>query len=444
MEISTIEGVPTNANVLDLLTDKQRDLVTTKNHLTPQILEKYRLAGQITHSATAYVRSLVQTAPENGLSVGQICQLGMEHLKGLVNEVFKKTEEKGIALPVRIERNDFVDGVSPEEGDEYQGGHLTDGDVIKATLGVYIDGYTAQFSETIALGVSNQAETDAMKAAHIACAATVRLISTSIMGARVNGSQIRALVDSVAKAYSVQVVPGSRVRRIRRFLAGQNNIVEESDFKGVVWMPLSDDEDTLDDLTAKIEAGIEVSPNEVWLVDIQMAATAGKNGVVVISPYSGINNEIKPTIFSRDYTVQYNLKQSSARALLGRVVDQASVYPFKLSQICTSPAALRESKLGLRENINNRILVPHTVKRAVFIASNGVERAAKRSHKNIKAASGPVTVARMMVTVVLVPSSVSASGKPEVLRLTEHYEENDEVKAYTDGNKDSEIKVRYV
>lgn len=52
----------------------------------------------------------------------------------------------------------------------------------------------------------------------------------------ITGTQIRQLVDAIADSFNCIVVPGSKIRRVRRFLAGQaEGIVAERDFKGVVW-----------------------------------------------------------------------------------------------------------------------------------------------------------------------------------------------------------------
>lgn len=442
MEVDTVNN---NSESLDIRTSEQRVLLDEKNQLTPEIIEKYRLAGQITQTALLYVESLlldcINSAPEHEdkrLSIGEICRKGTVFLQKLVDGAYRKSvQEKGIAIPVRLEKGEFVDGVSPEEGDTFQGGFLEDGDLVKIVLGVYIDGYTAQGSHTVV--VRDYAEVganetplegtnaDAVCAAYIATEALVALLGITISTddnikaavGKVNGTRIRWLVDTVAKAFKVQVVPGSRVRRIRRFLAGQDEIVQESDFKGVVWDAKSDETEPLDEEITAIEEEIEVFPGEAWVIDIQMAATAGKRGVIAVREFQGYDDLVipPPTIFSRDFSIHYGLKLSASRSLLARTNALASVYPFKLSQVSDSPAELRASKLGLKENVNHHILVPHPILRAEFVDSTGAPSAINRTTKEIKAASSPVAVAREMTTVVLVPVEASATGYAEVMRL---------------------------
>lgn len=441
MQVDTL-----NNGVLDVRTSEQRLLLDDKNQLSPEVLEKYRLAGQIAQTALLHVESLlldcINSAPEydnKRLSIGEICRNGTVFLQQLIDGVFRKSvQEKGIAIPVRLEKAEFVDGVSPEDGDTFQGGFLEDGDLVKIVLGVYIDGYTAMGSHTVVVrdfaevGANETplqgSNADAICAAYIATEALVGLLGITISSdenvkaavGKVNGTRIRWLVETVAKAFKVQVVPGSRVRRIRRFLAGQDEIVQESDFKGVVWNPKSDENEELDEEIIAEEEELEAFPGEAWVVDIQMAATSGKHGVIAIREFQGYDDIIipAPTIFSRDFSIHYGLKLSAARALLARTNALASVYPFKLSQVSESPAELRASKLGLKENLNHHIFVPHPILRAEFVDSTGVTSATNRTTKEIKAASSPVHVAREMTTLVLVPADANPVGYGEVLRLT--------------------------
>lgn len=412
------------------LTEEQRLLLDVPNQLTEAIIDKYRLAGQITQDGLVYVESLLLNNTANH-SIGEICRLGSELLQKRIDGVFKKSiQEKGIAIPVRLEKNEFVSGVSPEDGDKFQGGYLNPGDIVKIVLGVHIDGYTAQGSHSVGIQGSDggtileEAKTDALYAAHVATEQVIGLLGSAVssdssIAGHVNGTRIRDVVDEVAKAFQVQVVPGSRVRRIRRFLAGQHQVVQEEDFKGVAWHTLADENEPINSAVFGKEEELSVLQGEAWLVDIQMSANSGRQGVVTVQDFKDPNGiTIPPSIFSRDYTVQYELKLGSSRTLLSKVAALTSVYPFKLSQVSSSSSELRVSKLGLRENVAHHILVPQQVRRAEFVCSSEVGSTMNRSHKEVKAATSPVSVAREMATIVLVPSSISPTGSGEVLRLT--------------------------
>lgn len=427
MEVDLVDNL--NNNIVR--SDEERRLLEDKNVLTEAVLEKYRLAGQITQTALLHIESLLLDSVSEQTSVGEIARQGTLFLQQLIDGVYRKSvQEKGVAIPVRLEKEEFVDGVSPEEGDLFQGGFLTNGDLVKITLGVYIDGYTAQASHTVIVrdysDGQNQPEqpvtgtkADAICAAYITNEALVGFLGLTVANealrnevGKITGTRIRWIVETIAKAYRVQIVPGSRVRRVRRFLAGQDTIVQESDFKGVEWTGSELDEETIE-----LENHTEVLPGEVWLIDIQIAATSGKKGVVSLSDFQGYD-ELRipqPTIFSRDYSIQYGLKVSASRSLLARVNALASVYPFKLSTISENAQELRSAKLGLKENINHHIIVPHAIKVAEFTLGNSNT---DRTTKELKAATSVVPIVREMTTVVLVSSETSSTGHGEVLRLS--------------------------
>ena len=135
------------------------------------------------------------------------------------------------------------------------------GDIVTITLGVHIDGYAANVSHTVVIyptGVTIDNElkppgpllgskADSICAAHIATETVVALLGMALTPEKlptqldpnntklVTGKQIRNIVNSIAESFNCTVVPGSKVRRIRRFLAGQaEGVVAEKDFKGVV------------------------------------------------------------------------------------------------------------------------------------------------------------------------------------------------------------------
>lgn len=77
--------------------------------------------------------------------------------------------------------------------------------------------------------------------------------------------------------------------------------------------------------------GVRVLPGEVWLVDIQMAGgPQSPKGRIVRRTFQGYDESgiIPPTIYSRDVSVKYDLRLANARALLGQVNSNASVFPL--------------------------------------------------------------------------------------------------------------------
>lgn len=423
--------------------ESQKLLLGKKNVLNESVLQKYNLAGQLAQTGLAYVESLLLEslnddgqASNAGLTIGEISRAGTRFLQNLVEGITKiqndngGSQERGLITPVRIEKMGFVDGVAPEIGETFQGGFLNDDDIVKIVLGVHIDGYSAQVAHTVVVKDYSKYKTaetqqekqpeipvegrsaDAVCGAYLASEAVIALLglavstnidSVPLLGSagQVTGTHIRSLVETVAKAFRVQIVPGSRVRRVRRFLAGQDDIVAEQDLekKQVEWTEESQKiEEELeigaaasiavanitgsaqtDSISAKksksnalalpgksnnrksiekryqefleernnADNNVRVMPGEVWLVDIQMAgAPISPRGRIVLRPFQGYDESgitPQPTIYSRDVSMRYDLRLSNARSLLTQADKKASVFPFTISQIVvpsTSDAAV--------------------------------------------------------------------------------------------------------
>lgn len=130
-------------------------LLKQKNVLDELVVEKYRVAGQITQTALAYITSLInnsyhlQTSPK--LTIQQLCLLTDSFLLKLLSRQYvNKVNEKGIAHPTTINVNQLLNGFSPEIDDEREF-FLNQGDVVTISLGVHIDGYTSQVSHTLVI-----------------------------------------------------------------------------------------------------------------------------------------------------------------------------------------------------------------------------------------------------------------------------------------------------
>uniref|UniRef100_A0A060T8A8 Probable metalloprotease ARX1 n=1 Tax=Blastobotrys adeninivorans TaxID=409370 RepID=A0A060T8A8_BLAAD len=434
----------------------QKVLLDDKNVLNASVLEKYRLAGQIAQTGLVFVQTLVHENEEAERSVGEICRLGDAFLRRATGNAFKKqnVKERGIALPVQIEKTNFVSGVAPEEEDSFQGGRLNEGDIVKITLGVHIDGYTAQASHTTVvrsresdLSAPNGPQpltgtnADAVCAAYIASEAVICLLGLCLnpnaplaaaSTGSVNGRMIRQLVEKIAATFRVKVCPGSRVRRVRRFLAGQNDLVQEADYKGVDWIQEKEEQRTMARLrhsspdgeepsneVAIAEDDFQVEAGEAWLVDIRMAGTQGKQGIIRFKDYYDDSGTVaRAAVYSRDYGVQYGLKLSASRSLLSKSAAITSVYPFKLSYVAETPSELASSRLGLSELVHHHIFVPHSIKTAEFVPLELFANTTNPTSKEIRQATQRVDIAREMSTVVLASGEQTTSGFPEVVRLT--------------------------
>lgn len=362
-------------------------LLGERNTLDDSILDKYRTAGHITQSVIKYVVHLINDAYHlnktlRPYTVQELCILGDSMMAKLLSTVYNNTDkvrEKGMAHPVSIDVNEYVSNMSPELDAQTPPITLLPGDVVTITAGAHIDGYTSLASHTVVIyppGVEIDGEVkpagpllgskaDAVVAAYIATEAVVALLGLALTPEKIaavpnlttqseiSGSTIRSVVDGIAECFGCAVVPGSKVRRIRRFLAGQaEGIVAERDFKGVVW-----DESTQEAQLVQKSLGSSlivhsgttapgtnvlsavptdefvVQPGEVYHVDVRMCSTGDfeQKGLVTVEDV-----EEKPTVFIRDVAVTHHLRLKGARKLLGIVDRNFSVYPFKLSHTCES------------------------------------------------------------------------------------------------------------
>ncbi|KAK9368115.1 hypothetical protein V1509DRAFT_624287, partial [Lipomyces kononenkoae] len=390
----------------------------TKNSLISldsPISLKYVAAGRIAQSVLSY---LVREVTEQRITnVYDICHTGDSLIESETNKIYKNVDEKGAASPTTVDINNCVRGYSPINRDSAY--VLSNGDIVKISLGVHIDGYTSLVSHTlIALPTIPRTEqvspttgvlADDICAAHLATEAVISLLGTVLyryenqsgyFGNRpVNGERIREIVESVAQTFQVKIVPGSSVRRIKRFLVGQDT-VHELDVKGYAWGSISIEAMTDDpdegDLKKMIDTEAAAEPGEAWLVDISMCTFSGvesdlnkKNSLQVSRRTLKPHRDLKPTIFTRDYNRNLSMKLKSARGVLIELDNRKSVYPFHLNSLNTPGAPL-----GVAALVNAEIVAPTTV-------------------MMIQGSPAPVA-ARERTTILLMPS---AKHIGEVVRL---------------------------
>lgn len=435
-------------------------LLKQKNVLSESVLDKYRVAGQIAQTVMSYVISLINDSyhlgkTEKPYSCQECCALGDSMSIKLLSRVYNHdVREKGISIPVTIELNEIASGFSPELDDDSKF-FFSQGDIVTITLGVHIDGYTSNISHTMVIyppgvAVNNTlkpsgpllgSKADAICAAQLAVEAVVSLIGLALTpekvpeelktGNSISGRSIRLVVDSIAESFNCTVVPGSKVRRIRRFLAGQaEGIVAEKDFKGVVWdeshqeeillrksnqvknreLILNDNDSSKPITTSNTSAvpsdDFSIVPGEVYQVDIKMSPVSDfkEVGLVTleeIDHFTGKNEKngfnSRPTIYIRDLAESHQLKLKTARKLLGYVDKHFSVYPFKLcytspsfpidlsknidEQIQNLRKELKSNRLGLAELSNRHLIKPRPIQIAKFISLEKILKSANTTGK---------------------------------------------------------------
>lgn len=419
-------------------------LLKQKNIITPNVIAKYQFAGRVTQTCLNYLIELINDSYHLGkhepYSAAELCLLGDSFMKTLMNKNFKKFTERGIAQPVTIDVNDIVMGYSPEIDDETNN-IFQIGDIVTINLGCHVDGYTSNVSHTVVIfppGTKNEnddsirpsgpllgSSADAICASYFATESIVALLGAAMTPEKipqsiaqgqtnVTGSMIRNVVNEIAKSFNCVVVPTSKVRRIRRFLAGQaEGVVAERNFKGVVWSESDQEKSFLEianqssstDLTIIDESKTKrinnesaiptdefvILPGEVYSVDIKMCPlNLQEPGIVTLESldaFSGKNlkSEFNPkhTVFIRDVSVSEQLKLKSARKLYNEVEKKQSVYPFKISHVSENfPLNLERNildqlqliqndmkshRLGVTEAVNKHLFATKPILAARFV-----------------------------------------------------------------------------
>lgn len=430
-------------------------LLKEKNILNESVLDKYRQAGQITQTGLNYVTKLINDSyngeNQQKLTVPELCLLSDSFLTTLLSRVYNtNVREKGISTPTSLEVNELINGFSPEIDDSKNDSLIfKSGDVVTISLGVHIDGYTSNISHTIVIyptpkeGPLLGGNADALVATHIATETLVALLglaltpekipaSLKLSGNQITGTQIRQIVESIASSFNCVVVPGSKVRRIRRFLAGQSEgIVAERDFKGVVWdeshqeqallnksatkdLVLSSSTNTFGPTNSSNAIPTDefiILPGEVYQIDLKLVSLQDFNEVGIITleeidQFTGKNNKAefnsKSTIFIRDYAINHQLKLKTSRKLLGQVDKRFTVFPFKLSHICpefpienlenldTFKKDLKTWKLGLSELTNRHLVKSKPIQVTKFISLENLLNSITTTGKHGIDASKPV------------------------------------------------------
>lgn len=411
--------------------DDAEILLKEKNILDSLVLDKYRTAGSIAQATLKYLIQLINDSyhlqkTERPYTSQELCVLGdslmMKLLSGYFNNK-EKVREKGIAHPVTIEVNEYIANVAPELDSAAAHEIFEAGDIVTISLGAQVDGYTALASHTLVIYppgvmIDNElkpqgpllgSKADAIVACNIAVKTIVSLLGLAVCPLKIawipellnaqnviTGTTIRQIVDKIASSFNCVVVPGSKIRRVRRFLAGQaEGVVAERDFKGVVWDESNQEEALLQKAssselivhdcernpTTSVSSAIPtdefvVETGEVYHVDLKMCGLAEfqETGLVTLEE----KEDARPSIFIRDVAITHHLRLNSAKQLLSFVDKNCSVYPFKLSHACDSfPVNYEESnivgqleairkeikskKLGLNEMTNRYLARPKPV-----------------------------------------------------------------------------------
>lgn len=437
MQLSKLAVHPDDADIL----------LKERNTLDPVVIDKYRAAGKIAQTTLKYIIQLINDSyhlqkTEQPYTVTELCLLGDSMLAKLLAQSYTKKDkvrEKGISHPVSIDVNEYVNNVSPElYSDDVK--TFAAGDVVTISLGAQIDGYTALASHTIVIYppgvlIDNElkpegpllgSKADAIVACSIATRAVIALLGLAVhpemiawipelqnQSNIITGSMIRSVVDEIARSFQCVVVPGSKVRRVRRFLAGQaEGVVAEREFKGVVWDESNQEEDLLKkgsgsdlivhdgrpasstDVSSAVPTDdFVVEAGEVYNVDLTFCGVSEfeEQGLITLE----LADEPVSTVFIRDIAITHALRLNSARDLINYVDRNCSVYPFKLSHTCDAfplkpeQDNLPEQIAAIKKELNARKIGLHELTNRYLARPKPVQLAKHIPFSTILSASNP-------------------------------------------------------
>lgn len=288
-------------------------------------LTRYKMAAEIVNNTMARVLTMCL----HGADIAQLCAFGDQLVEEQLETVFAHGQvEKGPAFPTCISRNACAAHFCPLEEDIHL---LSNGDVIKISLGAQVDGYIAVATHThiiVPRELSQQPTTgraaDVVAAAHLACEAVQRMLRPGAVA-----TDIAAVIARIARMFKCKPVVGN-------FTCDQKRFVIEG--MRVMW--------NKPDFQDHIQADWVVAEDDVFNVDIMMSTGAGKVREV----------DTKTTVYQRDLTKQYQLRSKAARNLYAEVSARYPTMPFSLRNVDR-----RASALGMKECLNHQLLTPFPV-----------------------------------------------------------------------------------
>lgn len=300
---------------------KDVDEVVKEDISNPDVLTKYKKAGEIANAALEKVVALCV----EGAKVLDVCSVGDDWITSECGSIYnnKKGMIKGIGFPTCLSVNNIVGHYSPM-GDDVS--TLKSGDIVKIDLGVQIDGYCGIAAHTVVVGGAEKATGAAgnvLAAAHTAAELAIRMIKVGLKNA-----PITEMFDKVAKDFKVNIVQGVLSHQMtRHIIDGAKVIISKTDVEHKV------DE-------------IEFEPNEVYAIDIVYSTGEGKPTEL----------SDRPTVYKRQENETYQLKMKASRAVFGAIKKDHPTFPFTIRALDA-----KTSRFGIKECHTHKLVQAYPV-----------------------------------------------------------------------------------
>mmetsp|Transcript_15312 Transcript_15312/g.30083 ORF Transcript_15312/g.30083 Transcript_15312/m.30083 type:complete len:382 (-) Transcript_15312:25-1170(-) len=291
----------------------------------PDVVEKYRIAGEIANNCILHVAALCCT----GARIVSLCDAGDQFIQDACGKIFKgKGVEKGVAFPVCISVNNTMGHFSPLADDQTC---LAEGDFAKIDLGVHIDGYVAVTAHTILVGEKGPSteeiagrKADAMNAAYWAAECAIRMMKNGQ-----KSEEITKMSQEVAEAFNCKPVSGVLSHQLDRF---------NLDGKKQVLMVFAQTDQAVENFVFE--------PKDVFAFDMVMSSGEGKPR----------DERTRTTVYNRRPETTYQLKIKSSRQVLSEINQKFPNLPFTLRNLNQKTV-----KFGINECRDHGLVEPYPV-----------------------------------------------------------------------------------
>eukprot|EP00040_Diaphanoeca_grandis_P027991 m.160580 g.160580 ORF g.160580 m.160580 type:complete len:395 (+) comp31187_c0_seq1:116-1300(+) len=298
------------------------DLAADGEHMTPEIIERYKLAARICNAAVAEVAK----ACVAGAVVYDLCKAGDEAVEEKLALAFNQGQiEKGPAFPTCVSLNNCCGNFSPLENDTTA---LKGGDMVKISLGVQIDGYISYGGHTLVVakdGDDVSVPVTGRAADVLSAARDAAIIVHSLLRPDVTSDTLTAAIESVAKAYNCNPLHETVCYSMKRFVPqGRKQFLNRR--------PVNLQEES---------ESFKIVDGEVYDVQISMSTGEGFHRP----------GDAKTTVLQRNLAANFQLRGKAGRAVYSDISNRFPTMPFSLRQL-TSVKQL----LGVKECINHFLL----------------------------------------------------------------------------------------
>ncbi|CCE80190.1 Piso0_003292 [Millerozyma farinosa CBS 7064] len=298
----------------------------------PDVITKYKTAGDITNRVLKQVRDLAK----DGSKLFDICSKGDELLEEELSKVYnsKKASKisKGIAFPTTVNPNNIPAHLSPVSAEDEANLELKNGDVVNVMLGVQIDGFPSIAAETFVVGESKESPVTGHKAdlLHAAWKASEAAIRTFQPNNR--NWDVTNIVDKVVKYYDCTALESMLTHNQER------NVLYGP--KEVILNPTKENKNQID--TFRFEE------NEVYGLDILVSTSA--------------DGKVKPAQYATSlYKLTgstYSLKLKLSHQVLGELKEKShGPFPININKL----SDVRKARSGLIESVNHSIVLPYDI-----------------------------------------------------------------------------------